>query len=410
MRSQRTKNRLKDPVAFQCGISVWREGHMRVTVRITIASIFGATMLLACLAAASAQAPVKKARASDVAQGLDDRERANQNTVTIISGTPAGTYLAVAYDMSAVLDDGDNLRVLAVAGKGSVQNVRDIINLRGIDMGIVQSDVMTHFKAEMGPSIEHRLVYITKLYNEEMHLVVNAQIKNIKQLAGKKVNFAEVNSGTQFSSRIIFRLLGIPVEEVNMGQADALVKIKSGEIAGTVFIVGRPAAVLAKLPNDPDVRLLAVPYTAELEANSYFPSKLTSQDYPGLIEGGEQIDTIAVGAVLAVYNWQPNTDRHRRVSKFITAFFQKFDDFRKPARHAKWKEVNLAATLKGWKRFPVAEDMLGRPMSATAAAAPTAIDTAQARQQAVRAAPGNVAEQEYLFQKFLEWSKSQPQR
>src|SRR4051812_39286538 len=79
-------------------------------------------------------------------RSLDDRERANQNTVTIISGTPAGTYLAVAYDMSAVLDDGDNLRVLAVAGRGSVQNVRDILNLRGIDMGIVQSDVMTHFK------------------------------------------------------------------------------------------------------------------------------------------------------------------------------------------------------------------------------------------------------------------------
>src|SRR4051794_40097059 len=127
---------------------------------------------------------------------LDERERANQNTVTIISGTPAGTYLAVAYDMSAVLDDGDNLRVLAVAGRGSVQNVRDILNLRGIDMGIVQSDVMTHFKqkGELGRNIDQKLVYITKLYNEEMHLVVNAQINDIKDLAGKKVNFAEVNS------------------------------------------------------------------------------------------------------------------------------------------------------------------------------------------------------------------------
>jgi hypothetical protein len=43
-------------------------------------------------------------------------ERLNQNTVTVISGNPNGTYLFFAYDMSAVLDDGDNLRVLPVVG------------------------------------------------------------------------------------------------------------------------------------------------------------------------------------------------------------------------------------------------------------------------------------------------------
>src|SRR5262249_40441870 len=122
------------------------------------------------------------------------REVLNRNTVTIISGTPAGTYLAVAYDMSAALDDGDNLRVLAVAGKGSVQNVRDILHLRGVDIGIVQSDVMAYFKqnGELGANVDERLVYITKLYNEEMHLVASADIKDIKDLAGKKMNFAEV--------------------------------------------------------------------------------------------------------------------------------------------------------------------------------------------------------------------------
>jgi TRAP transporter TAXI family solute receptor len=355
----------------------------------------------------------KKARpvpASSRAQPVDDRERANQNTVTIISGTPAGTYLAVAYDMSAVLDDGDNLRVLAVAGKGSVQNVRDILNLRGVDMGIVQSDVMTHFKqkGELGTNIDQKLVYITKLYNEEMHLVVNSQINDINDLAGKKVNFAEVNSGTQFSSRIIFQLLGIKVEEVNMGQNDALVKIKSGEIAGGVFIVGRPAAVLAKLAKDPDVRLLPVPYSEVLEANSYLPSVLTSQDYPALIPEGQQVETIAVGAVLAVFNWPANTDRHRRVSKFIAALFEKFDEFQKPARHQKWKEVNLTAALKGWNRFPPARQWLESHESPTAAS--STIDPALARQQAARAAPGNPQEQDRLYQQFMEWSKTQARR
>jgi uncharacterized protein len=379
--------------------------YTRIAAGLAVACLALATTLVG----ANAQPKNRPPRAVAI-QHLDERERANQNTVTIIAGTPAGTYLAVAYDMSAVLDDGDNLRVLAVAGKGSVQNVRDILNLRGIDMGIVQSDVMTHFKqqGELGANIDQRLVYIAKLYNEEMHLVVNSQIKDIKDLAGKKVNFAEVNSGTQFSSRIIFQLLGIKVEEVNMGQNDALVKIKYGEIAGTVFIVGRPAAVLAKLPKDPDMRLLPVPYSEALEDNSYLPAVLTSQDYPGLIPEGERVDTIAVGAVLAVYNWPANTDRHRRVSKFVGALFEKFDEFQKPARHQKWKEVNLAADLKGWNRFPPAKDWLGKRLTETAQSG--IVDPKLARQQAARAAQGNPEAQERLFQQFMEWTKSQQRR
>jgi hypothetical protein len=39
-------------------------------------------------------------------------EKLNQNTVTVISGNPNGAYLYLAYDMPAMLDDGNELRVL----------------------------------------------------------------------------------------------------------------------------------------------------------------------------------------------------------------------------------------------------------------------------------------------------------
>jgi TRAP transporter TAXI family solute receptor len=250
--------------------------------------------------------------------------------------------------------------------------VRDILHLRGVDMGIVQSDVMAYFKqnGDLGANVDERLAYITTLYNEEMHLVASADIKDIKDLAGKKVNFAEVGSGTQFSSRLIFGFLGLKVEEVNMGQTDALVKVKSGEIAATVFIAGRPASVFAKLPKDPGLKLLPVPYTNELEANDYFPSTLSSQDYPGLIPQGQSVDTIGVYAVLATYNWPSNHDRYRRTANFTEALFSKIAEFQKPPRHPKWKEVNLAATLTGWKRFPAAQQWLdGAAAPATAPSA-----------------------------------------
>jgi uncharacterized protein len=48
----------------------------------------------------------------------------------------------IAADLAAVLDGGQTLRVLPVLGKGSLQNLADILYLRGIDVGIVQSDAL----------------------------------------------------------------------------------------------------------------------------------------------------------------------------------------------------------------------------------------------------------------------------
>ena len=101
--------------------------------------------------------------------------------------------------------------------------------------------------------------------------------------------------------------------------------------------------------------------------------------------------------MLAVYNWPRDTDRYRRVALFIDAFFSKFSQFQKPPRHGKWKEANLAATLRGWRRFPAAEEWLARNADKPAATAPTTIDPAIARAQAAKAAPNNPAEQERLL-------------
>ena len=40
---------------------------------------------------------------------------ANQGTVSIISGGIGGTYIRIATDLAAVLDDGENLRILPIA-------------------------------------------------------------------------------------------------------------------------------------------------------------------------------------------------------------------------------------------------------------------------------------------------------
>jgi uncharacterized protein len=335
-------------------------------------------------------------------------DKLNQNTITVVSGNPNGAYLYLAYDMSAVLDDGAELRVLPIIGKGGYQNVVDVLHLKGVDLCITQSNIMSHLKktGEMGGGIDSRLAYIAKLYNEEMHVLAGPGITRIQDLTGKKVNFSDVGSGTQFSTRLVFELLGIKAEEINVGQADGYQMVKSGEIAATVLIAGKPTGSFAKFKLEPGMTLLPVPYAEVLEQD-YFPAKLTSDDYPNLIEKGKSVETVAVGAVLAAYNWPRDTDRYRRVALFIDAFFSKFSDFQKPARHPKWREANLTSTLKGWRRFPAAEEWLAKPPERPVGVA--TIDPAVVRAQAAKAAPNDPAAQEKLVRDFMEWHRTQQQ-
>jgi TRAP transporter TAXI family solute receptor len=336
-------------------------------------------------------------------------ERLNTNTIAIVSGNPNATYLNIAYDLSDVLDDGDNFRILPVIGKGGGQNIRDVRFLKGIDLGITQSIILSEFREsnEIG-NIDDKIVYIAKLFNEEMHVVVRADsgIGSLAELNGKKVNFSDVGSGSQLSARDIFKRLGLQPQEVNMGQADALEKLKSGELAATILIAGKPTGAMGKLRAADGFRFLQVPFSKPLQTD-YLPAVLGHDDYPGMVETGQDVNTIAVSAVLIAYNWPEDSDRYRRIAKFVDVFFPKLAELQKPPHHPKWRETNLAAVVPGWTRFPEATEWLARNHEQQAksdatrdqfdqfmaarhtAGANDTLDSADARAQ--------------LFQQFLKW-------
>ncbi|GGC43552.1 hypothetical protein GCM10011504_22500 [Siccirubricoccus deserti] len=276
--------------------------------------------------------------------------RANAGTVGVIAGGVDGTYVRIAADLAAVLDDGDQLRVLPTLGKGSLQNISDILVLRGIDIGIVQSDVLAYARRQrLLPSVETLVQYIAKLYDEELHVLAGPGVQRLEQLAGKPVNIDLRGSGTAMTAALLFEDLGIPIEPRHETQGEALERLKRGEIAALVYVAGKPARLFTGLPADAGLRLLPVPATPAL-LETYLPARFVPADYPGLVVE-EPVDTLAVGAVMAVYAWQPGTERHRKVARFVEAFFAKFPSFLQPPRHPKWREVNLAAQVPGWTRF-----------------------------------------------------------
>lgn len=334
------------------------------------------------------------------------RSRINSGTVGIISGGIGGTYIRIATDLATVLDDGDKLRILPVAGKGSVQNITDILYLRGIDIGIVQSDVLAYLKNQgVHKSISNRIHYLTKLYNEEFHLVASNRFKSISQLVGQKVNFGVKGSGTYMTASTVFKALGIKVKPVSHDQALALDKIKKGQIAATVYVTGKPARAIAALKGRQGYRLLSVPYSQNLRT-TYLPASLSSEDYPALIPAGANVKTIAVGAVMAVFNWPANTGRYKKVKAFVDGFFSNFDKFQKEPRHKKWREVNLAAELPGWIRFPYAAQWLANNRPAVAALETDFRTFVASARQNTGAAPLSTTQREALFREFVRWKQS----
>ena len=335
--------------------------------------------------------------------------RANSGAVGVVSGGVNGTYIRIAADLAAVLDNGENLRVLPIVGKGSVQNIADILFLRGVDIGIVQSDALAFVRRQnLFPGAYQSLQYITKLYDEEVHILARKEIGKIEDLADRTVNVDVRGSGTAMTASVLFESLNIPVKAANDDQDTALDKLKRGEIDALVYVTGQPARLFSGVGAESELHFLPVPITPAL-LETYLPAQLGHSEYPALIQEDAPVDTLAVGAVMAVFGWQPGTERYRRAANFTEAFFSKFQRFLEPPHHPKWKEVNLAAQVPGWIRFAPARDWLARQNAQATASAEQRDFNAFLSSAGPARANLTPAQRDALFQQFLAWQSRQRQ-
>jgi TRAP transporter TAXI family solute receptor len=379
-------------------------------------SIGGAALVLLGLTA-NGVAEQSQADPGQVSEGLKaifsygtstskTKDRLNANTVTVISGTIGGTYVQFGADLASVLDDGDQLRVLPIVGRGSVQSIADILFLKGVDLGIIRSDTLDYLeKKGFATNIKNQFTYITKLYNEEMHVVAPKSIQKLSDLEGKTVSIDLPNGGTFVTAITVFERLGIKPNFVYIEQRIAYEKLRKGEIDALIAVQGSPSKLITQI-KDENLHFVPVDYTAKLQLD-YLPSQLKAEDYPALIAPGGRVDTIAVPAVLAAYNWQPGTERYRKVDHFVQAFFEKFRQFQQPPFHPKWKEVVLNAPLQGWTRFAAAQTWLDQHSATSSVETRAKFDqflAARATQSGPRSAM-TPEQNEALFQQFLQWQQ-----
>ncbi|HEV7328672.1 MAG TPA: TAXI family TRAP transporter solute-binding subunit [Bosea sp. (in: a-proteobacteria)] len=287
-----------------------------------------------------------------------EQEKMNAWTVGLAAGLLEGAPLRLGAEMARVVDDGANLHLLPIVTRGATENLNSLLYLRGIDTAIINSDALEEYKAQM-PQIRRKVTYVLNLFPSELHVFVRPEIQSLQDLAGKKVNFNTLGTAAAYSGPLIFSRLGINSENTFIPHQIALEQMRKGEMAGVVFITSKPVDAFVRGRFEPGFKFLPVPYDSKFE-DYYLPAVLEAGEYPGLIKTGERVSTIAVPTALVAFNWAPQTNRYERVARFVDLLFSRVEKLQAPGFDAKWKSINLAATVPGLDRFPAAQEWLDR--------------------------------------------------
>jgi uncharacterized protein len=290
---------------------------------------------------------------------VPDRNHLNRGTVTLVTAPVGGALAAMGSDMARVLDS-DDLRVLPILGKGSVQNILDVLYLKNVDLAFAYSDALEFVRTQYNiGDVGKRVVYITKIYNSDIHIIAPVAIKSVRDLAGKKI-MSEKNLG-YFAARTIFDRLKIDaVFDYDTDDALGLYKLSQGEADAWIVSAGRIAPIVRNFANEGGkFHLVPIPYEDSL-LDVYAPSSFSNADYSNLVQPGETVPTLSSSLLLMAYNWPEGSERYSRVQRFVNAFFSRIGDFQNPSRHPKWKEVSLTAEVPGWQRFKPAQEWLAQ--------------------------------------------------
>lgn len=352
------------------------------------------------------------------------QRKANENVVMIMASGRLTGYTQFAEDISNVLDSlpGDAPRVIPVIGKSAGQNILDMLYLKGVDMGVVDQDILANLKRtdpRLYGDIEQRIQYIAKLFNTELHIYARKDIRTLEDLRGRKISCLKAMSTVAMLCENLFRALGIEVEIVHDDAAMAMQKVKSGEVAAAARGAQPPLMGFEKVT--PEDNLHFVPIDQASLPNSdfnavratYLPARLKSAHYPTMIPPGEDVPTIATGSLLAVYGWPPGSERYQRVSAFVSSFFDNIAKFANPPCHPGWADINLAADVPGWTRHAAAQDWLDKKRQSASAADEhmktefvTFVDDYSRRRGS--ATPLSDAEKSALWTQFQQWWAQQP--
>src|SRR5262245_28675929 len=302
-----------------------------------------------CLRALSAQAQRRQSEQATVATGM----------VTVLTdgiADPNGQGTLAVNELAERLGQVGKLRVLPIAGQGGAENVRDLLYLKGVDLAILNSDILAYLdQARKYPDARRRIRYVTQLLDQKVYLLARKEFSGIEQLRGRRV-MVPAQSGSSYTTAVaLFGLLKIEVKLIAPGPDAGLAEAGSADFDAALLLGGELARLRLGAEARQDFRLLPIALTPPLQ-KAYLPAVIEAQEIPGLAASEGKLDTVAVATLLTVYDWNPAQSRFQSVKNFIAAFFTALPDLRRQgSASAVWRQLNIDARPPGWTRHVAAE-------------------------------------------------------
>lgn len=335
--------------------------------------------------------------------------RGEKDTVGIVGeGTGETEFLAadqMANAVASAMEKGPNgevaLRVLAIPGKGGLQNIRDVLTRPNMDFGIAPVPVLDAAAGMDGfGNLRKRIAYVAPLYFEEVHVIAGSKLFHVEDLDGKEVAIGEEGSSTAIIARRILAALEINVRPSTLSGQAAVDAVKEGRIAGAFVVSGKPVDTIRGLFSR-SVTIMSLPMDKVPEG--FVPAVVEHDDYPDLIPYGLKVRTYAVQNALFAYNWPLRSPRGRVERTFLSVLLYRLADLQVGGRHGKWREVNVAGTIPGWRRLPAMQAWLDKSHPRT-----DGPESQAEFQQFLRRTNTEVAgdARDALYKDFLRWRTS----
>jgi uncharacterized protein len=285
----------------------------------------------------------------------------------IITGSDKGTYYQFGLDLQKLVKPlGVNLTVHP--SKGSVENIFAVYQRPGVQMGIVQSDVLAFVARLQNDPVLTRIAKKTKmvfpLYNEEVHLVGKRGITEFDDLAGRRVAVGREGSGTYLTARLLFKLSEVvPSEMVLIDTQEALTELKAGRIDAMFYVAGYPVKLLKEDITEAD-QLAVIPILNKSIVEFYPRAEIPAGTYSWQPTA---VNTVAAKAVLISFDFRrKDCDLVGKMAQIIASR----QDWLQKNGHAKWKAVDLNYPLRGWEQYDCVRKYLGKPTASAGGTSP----------------------------------------
>ena len=281
----------------------------------------------------------------------------------VMTGSEKGTYYQFGLNLQA-LGKSNGINLSVYPSKGSVENIYAVYQRPGVQVGIVQSDVLAFVaKVQTDQTLQRiakKIKMVFPLYNEEVHLLARKGIASFDDLAGKRVAIGREGSGTYLTVRLLFKVSEVAPREMVLIDTDgALAELRAGRIDAMFFVAGHPVRLLAEGVAAAD-NLVLVPITNKDIAEFYPSVTIPANTYAWQ---PEPVQTVAVKAVLVSFDYRRgDCDNVGRLAQVLSTNFE----WLTKNGHPKWKTVNLEFPLKGWEQYDCVKKYLNKPTAKAA--------------------------------------------